>query len=307
MQSDIGKPHVSAMVNEVLNYLDPGDGELILDGTFGAGGHSSAILERNNLCRVIGIDRDETTEKFANRIKSIYGDRFTFYNIKFSEVKNILENNSLDGMILDLGVSSMQLDNVDRGFSFGKDARLLMTMGKNDITAYDVVNNFSQEKIASIVYSFGDETRSRAIAKKIIEYRKFKVIETTVELAKIVRSCFCGRGKIDNATKTFQAIRIFVNDELGELETILKYSIDLLKKNGRLVVITFNSLEDRIVKRFFSENGNRGTKKIDKYGENEPNSYIFNVLRKKPLVATAAEIQENSRSRSAKLRWGIKC
>jgi 16S rRNA (cytosine1402-N4)-methyltransferase len=295
------------MVKEVLDSLDPRDNEVIMDGTFGAGGHSSAILERNSSCRVIGIDRDETVRKFADKIKLEYGNRFTFYNVKFSEIKNVVESNSLNGIILDLGVSSMQLDNTDRGFSFGREGKLLMTMGRNGITAYDVINSFSQEKIASIIYNFGDEVKSRAIAEKIVKYRKLKTIETTTELAALVKSCFARRGRIDNATKTFQAIRIFVNDELGELETILKYSIDLLKKNGRIAVITFNSLEDRIVKKFFSASGNMKNRKIDKYGLNESDSYIFDIPRKKPIVASDAEIYRNIRSRSAKLRWAIKC
>ncbi|MDR2778092.1 MAG: 16S rRNA (cytosine(1402)-N(4))-methyltransferase RsmH [Rickettsiales bacterium] len=300
-------PHIPVMLDEVLDSLKPKNGDVILDGTFGAGGYSRAILEKNGSCRVMGIDRDENVEKFAREIKSIYGDRFVFYSLKFSEVKTIVEDDSLDGIVLDLGVSSMQLDDGTRGFSFGKEARLLMTMGRNAVTAYDVVNSFSQEKIASIIYDFGDEAKSRTIAKKIVEYRKLKIIETTTELANLVRSCFNRMGRIDNATKTFQAIRIFVNDELDELKTILGYSVDLLRKNGRLVVVTFNSLEDRIVKRFFSENGNLGTRKVDKYGKNESDGFIFNVPRKKPLIASTVEIQRNIRARSAKLRWGIKC
>jgi 16S rRNA (cytosine1402-N4)-methyltransferase len=300
------------MLEEVLFIMDPRDGDFILDGTFGAGGYTAALLARNNSCRVVGIDRDENVLEFAEDIKNTYGDRFKFYNIKFSDVSSVLRDGSLDGLVLDLGVSSMQLENGQRGFSFDREAGLLMTMGGNSLNAYDVVNVFSEKKIASIISEYGDELRSRAIARKIFEHRKLKPIETTIELAGVVRSCFWKRGKIDNATRTFQAIRIFVNDELEELRTILRNSINLLKSGGRLVVVSFNSLEDRIVKRFFIENGNIRSKKNNKYGIDAPKSSVeetavFNVGSKKPMLPSGAEILRNPRSRSAKLRWGIKC
>ena len=304
----VSKEHVSVMLNEVINCLKPKDSDVILDGTFGAGGYSDAILNSAN-CSVIAIDRDENVVKFAELLKNKYGDRFRFFNTKFSSVKNVVEENSLDGLVLDLGVSSMQLDNAARGFSFNKEAPLKMTMGLNNISAHDVINNYDENTIANIIYNYGEEVKSRVIAKKIIEYRKHKNIETTTELAEIVRSCFpIKKTKIDYATKTFQAIRIFVNDELMELRSILNDSIKLLKRGGRLVVVSFHSLEDRIVKQFFNDYGNIKHDKINKYGKTmEKNNNIFNIIDKKPILVTESEINKNIRSRSAKLRWGIKC
>lgn len=300
------KEHISVMLNEVLNYLKPKNGDVILDGTFGAGGYTRAILESCN-CKVIGTDRDETVLKFVDGVKNDFKDRFEFYNVKFSEIKNVVEENSLDAIVLDLGVSSMQLDNGNRGFSFNKEAPLTMTMGRNNITAYDVVNDYDEKNIADIIYNFGEEVKSRAIAKKIIEYRKNKAIETTTELADIVRSCFPNKyTKIDFATKTFQAIRIFVNDELKELETILNDSVKLLKSGGRLVVVSFHSLEDRIVKDFLNDNGDCKLLKVNKYKEVQKET-LFKVLTKKPVIVSSVEVDKNRRARSAKLRGAVRC
>ena len=300
------KEHISVMLNEVLNYLKPKNGDVILDGTFGAGGYTRAILESCN-CKVIGTDRDETVLKFVDGVKNDFKDRFEFYNVKFSEIKNVVEENSLDAIVLDLGVSSMQLDNGNRGFSFNKEAPLTMTMGRNNITAYDVVNDYDEKNIADIIYNFGEEVKSRAIAKKIIEYRKNKAIETTTELADIVRSCFPNKyTKIDFATKTFQAIRIFVNDELKELETILNDSVKLLKSGGRLVVVSFHSLEDRIVKDFLNNNGDCRLLKVNKYKEVQKET-LFKVLTKKPVIVSSVEVDKNRRARSAKLRGAVRC
>lgn len=300
------KEHISVMLNEVLNYLKPKNGDVILDGTFGAGGYTRAILESCN-CKVIGTDRDETVLKFVDGVKNDFKDRFEFYNVKFSEIKNVVEENSLDAIVLDLGASSMQLDNGNRGFSFNKEAPLIMTMGRNNITAYDVVNDYDEKNIADIIYNFGEEVKSRAIAKKIIEYRKNKAIETTTELADIVRSCFPNKyTKIDFATKTFQAIRIFVNDELKELETILNDSVKLLKSGGRLVVVSFHSLEDRIVKDFLNDNGDCKLLKVNKYKEVQKET-LFKVLTKKPVIVSSVEVDKNRRARSAKLRGAVRC
>jgi 16S rRNA (cytosine1402-N4)-methyltransferase len=295
------------MLREVLECLRPTGGDVILDATFGAGGYTRAILDSNNSCGVIAIDRDDGAAPFADDVKKEYGERFNFYNLKFSEVKSVLENNSLDGIVLDLGVSSMQLDNGERGFSFNKKAPLAMTMGRNNLTAFDVVNNYGESQIADIIYNYGNEVKSRIIAKKIAQRRKNRPIENTEELADIARSCFAGKEKkIDNATKTFQALRIFVNDELNELKIMLEYSIDLLRSGGRLAVVSFHSLEDRIVKNFFRENGDGNVKKINKYREESPRA-IFRVLTKRPTVVSPGEIGLNHRARSAKLRGGIKC
>jgi 16S rRNA (cytosine1402-N4)-methyltransferase len=300
------KNHTPVMINEVLDCLEPRSGDVFLDATFGAGGYTKAILDSVD-CNVIGSDRDENVLEFANKIKSDYGNRFNFYTLKFSEVGNVIDNGSLDGLVLDLGVSSMQLDNADRGFSFNKDSALRMTMGRNDITALDIINSYGEKNIADIIYNYGEEVKSRTIAKKIVEYRRKKKIETTVELANIVRGCFTSKkSNIDSATKTFQALRIFVNDELNELITILNDSIRMLKSGGRLVVVSFHSLEDRIVKDFLIKYGDMKTNKINKYKE-EKKETIFRVITKRPLVASANEVEINRRSRSAKLRSAIKC
>ena len=300
------REHISVMLNEVLEILKPENEDIILDATFGAGGYSEAILNYTN-CKVIGTDRDATVEKFVKIIKEKYGNRFEFYNLKFSEILGVLKENSLNGIVLDLGVSSMQLDNGDRGFSFNKEAPLKMTMGKNKINAYDVINGYDEENIANIIYNFGEEVKSRVIAKKIVAQRKIKNIETTTELANIVRSCFPStKSKIDYATKTFQALRIFVNDELNELKTILNDSIKLLKSGGRIVVVSFHSLEDRIVKQFFNVNGDLKLGKINKYNNNKIDT-LFKIITKKPILVSCDEVSENRRARSAKLRGAIKC
>jgi 16S rRNA (cytosine1402-N4)-methyltransferase len=291
------------MLKEVLECLQPKNGEYILDGTFGAGGYTKAILDSCD-CNVIGIDRDEHVKRFADEVADSYGNRFRFYNLKFSEVKSVVKKNSLDGIVLDLGVSSMQLDDASRGFSFNKEAPLGMSMGRNGITAHDIVNAYAETKIADIIYKYGEERKSRDIARKIVQSRP---INTTTELAVAVRECFPKKhGKIDSATKTFQAIRIYVNEELSELDAILNDSIELLKSKGRLAVVSFHSLEDRIVKDFFNKNSDNKTKKINKYKE-ESEKTIFKILTKRPIIVSQEESYVNRRARSAKLRGAVKC
>ena len=296
--------HIPVMLKEVLETLSPKDSETILDGTFGAGGYTRAILDSCN-CNVISTDRDENVKVFADDVKSEYGDRFNFLNIRFSEIISNVEKHSLDGIVLDLGVSSMQLDSTERGFSFNKEAKLSMAMGRNKLTAYDVVNGFREDEIIDILYKYGDETKCRLITKKIVDYRKNKKIETTTELANIVKSCFDERFcKINPATKTFQAIRIYVNDEINELKNILYDSLSLLKENGRLIVVTFHSLEDGIVKSFLRRNIN--CEKINKFSTCNRMRLEFKSISKNPIIVSEEEVERNPRSRSAKLRWGIK-
>lgn len=299
------KAHTSVMLNEVLEYLKPRDGGVYVDCTFGAGGYSKAILEAAD-CKVIGIDRDPSVKTFADELKKKFLDRFEFFNEKYSNLEKILTQlkiQFLDGIVLDIGVSSMQIDNAERGFSFQKDSRLDMRMGNAGLSAYDVVNTFNEKELADIIYNYGDEVKSRHIAKKIIENRP---IETTFQLADIVRYFYKGnRGKIDPATKTFQAIRIFVNDELGELKKILAISKMVLKSEGRLIVVSFHSLEDGIVKNFLKEE-TEGIEKKDKYKKIE-RVCAFKLLTRKAVVPTEVEVKTNIRSRSAKLRAVEKC
>ncbi|MFC1659691.1 16S rRNA (cytosine(1402)-N(4))-methyltransferase RsmH [Pseudomonadota bacterium] len=302
-------PHKSVMLHELLASLAPKDNEVYIDCTFGAGGHSTAILKTSN-CIVYGIDRDKTVEKFTNKLKEEFPKRFHFINGKFGNLENLLKQQNIgkvDGIILDLGVSSMQLDEGPRGFSFQKKARLDMRMGSGTLNAYDVVNKSQESHLADILYNYGDEVKARQIAKAIIEKRKKKPIETTTELASIVREFYpkASKTKIDPATKTFQAIRIFVNDELEELTKVLNASINVLKKGGRLVVITFHSLEDKIVKDFMRRESGYSERKISKYKE-KTETFNFTLGVKKAIAPSDEEILDNIRSRSAKLRYVIK-
>jgi len=297
--------HIPVMLKEVLDYLEPRDSEEFADCTFGAGGYTRAILEAAN-CRVIAMDRDSSVQNLADDVRAEFGERFEFYNRKFSDLEDVLHGRQIDGMVLDIGVSSMQLDNAERGFSFQKNSRLDMRMGNNSFSAYDVVNNTAEEELANIIYNYGDEVKSRQIAKKIVEQRQTKPIETTYELADIVRYFYGSKtGRIDPATKTFQAIRIAVNDELNELKKLLELSKNVLKKGGRLVAVSFHSLEDRIVKDFIKLETNKGVKN-DKYSESRRDT-SFELLTNRAVRPGMAEIQNNVRARSAKLRALKRC
>ncbi len=297
--------HLPVMLREVLQYMQPKDNELYIDCTFGAGGYTRGMLEVAN-CKVIAVDRDASVQKYADNLKVEFNERFEFHNIKYSDILNIMHGKQVDGIVLDVGVSSMQVDKAERGFSFQKDAKLDMRMGNDKISAYEIVNNTSEKELADIIYNYGDEVKSRHIAKKIVEKRQIKPIETTTELADIVRYFYRGQeGKIDPATKTFQAIRIAVNDELNELRKILEISKTLLKKNGRLVVVTFHSLEDKIIKEFIKLETNKGKKK-DKYSQVKEEA-DFELLTKKAVSPTKEEVLKNARARSAKLRALKKC
>lgn len=297
--------HTPVMLNEVLDYLSPKDGEVIVDCTFGAGGYTGGILDKTN-CKVIGLDRDESVKPFVDNIKNKFGNRFEFHNTKYSNLEKVLNGQKVDGIVLDIGVSSMQIDQAERGFSFQKNSKLDMRMGENSVSAYDLINNLEERELADIIYNYGDEVKSRHIAKRIVEKRKIKPIETTLELANIVRFFYKNdKGKIDPATKTFQAIRIAVNDELNELRQVLELSKKILKVDGRLVVVTFHSLEDKIVKDFVKKETNYGEKN-DKYAQ-EKKEVDYVLLTKKAVSPTDAEISSNIRSRSAKLRALRKC
>lgn len=304
--------HIPVLLSEMLTSLNPKAGEEILDCTFGAGGYSKAILATG--AKVTALDRDESVEKYADILKKEFKQDFTFINAKFSEInKHFTHNKMFDGIVLDLGVSSMQLDQAERGFSFMHDGILDMRMGKNGKSAQDFVNNASETDIADVIFKYGDETASRKIAKFIINARKLNPITTTLELAEIVRKAIGHRpGKIDPATKTFQAIRIWVNDEMQEIEAFFENVDSILAIGGRIVVVTFHSLEDKIVKDYLS---NHSAKKVaiskyahlsPNYKQSETNQYIYEILNKKPITPSKAEIMRNPRSRSAKLRSAIK-
>jgi 16S rRNA (cytosine1402-N4)-methyltransferase len=300
--------HSSVLLKEVLEYLAPKAGEKFLDCTFGAGGYSAAILESCN-CKVTGVDRDPTVMTFVKNLEDKYKQRFNFIHADFGSVIENLSNSHFDGIVLDLGVSSMQIDNADRGFSFMHDGPLDMRMSKVGMSAAEFINEAAEEVIAEVIYKYGDETASRKIASKIVYERNLEPITTTDRLARIVRSAIGFRkSKIDLATKTFQAIRIFINNELEQLEHFLEKVASILAPGGRLVVVSFHSLEDSIVKYFFKQNSSKIVAQ-SKYAKNapitEPGKWL-KIITKKPVSPSDQELKRNVRARSAKLRAALK-
>lgn len=297
--------HKPVMLQEMLNNLKPKAGESYLDCTFGAGGYSEAILNSCN-CYVTALDRDPSVKLRAAEITKNYSGRFDFIETNFSSSFAKLGEKKFNGVILDLGVSSMQLDIAARGFSFSHDGPLDMRMSNEGFSAEDFINSAEEKEIADIIYKYGDETFSRKIAKRIVEHRKTDRIDTTAKLASIVRNSIGFRkGKIDSATKTFQAIRIYVNNELGELEEFLANVRNILEQNGRLIIVSFHSLEDRIVKNFFRENSEKivaKSKYAKKSNEIIDSSKWLKIITNKALHPSDKEISINPRSRSAKLR-----
>ncbi len=300
--------HKPVLLNEVIEYLSPQDGLTYVDATFGAGGYTASILEKSK-CKVVAFDRDKSAQNQAQKFAEKFGTRFQFVQDEFARISNNLSE-PVDGFVFDIGVSSMQIDQAQRGFSFMQDGPLDMRMNEEDaITAEFLVNSLSEKDLADLIYKFGDEKKSRIIAKKIVEARHEARITTTKVLAEIVRSAV-GRysDTIDPATRTFQALRISVNDELNQLETGLKQAASLLKKDGRLVVVTFHSGEDKIVKEFFNKLCGKvaGINRHMPYHENQMAIPEFKYLHKGTVIASKEELDGNPRARSAKLRAIIK-
>ena len=301
--------HISVLLDECLDGLAIRPDGIYVDGTLGGAGHSSQIAKRLTTGRLIGIDRDPVALKAAGERLAKVTDRATLVHANFCQMKQVLEDLQIpgvDGILLDLGVSSPQLDDAQRGFSYMADAPLDMRMNNRDsLSAYQVVNNWSQEELKRILYTYGEERYAPQIAAAICRRREVQPIETTMELVDVIRSAMppaALREKQHPAKRSFQAIRIAVNDELGAVETIMKDAVDLLNPGGRLAIITFHSLEDRIVK-----NGMATAAK----GCTCPPSFPVCVCGKKPLVklisrkpitASDEELEVNPRSRSAKLR-----
>ncbi len=281
--------HVPVLKKEVVEYLQPQSGSVIVDATLGMGGHAEAVLEQlGNTGKLIGIDRDKHAIEIASDRLGEYKQQCVFIHGNYRGIRGLLRDagyNHVDGILLDLGVSSVQLDTPERGFSFRFDAPLDMRMDDtSSLTAEEIVNNYSETELADIIYEYGEETRSRSIAEKIVTARQKGRITTTGELAEIIGG---RRGKIHPATKTFQALRMAVNEELESLEAALPEMVAALNPGGRLVTITFHSLEDRLIKNFF------------KASEAEEKIHI---LTKKVVKPTWTEVRENRRARSAKLR-----
>lgn len=303
--NNLSQKHIPVMLSEVLEALKPSDGKIYVDATFGNGGYSEAILKSAN-CKIIALDRDPNVQTRAEELKNIYGNRFEFRAGKFGDFSSLVTE-EIDGAVFDIGVSSMQLDQAERGFSFAKDAPLDMRMSCVGISAADIVNSYAENDLADLIYKYGDEKKSRQIASKIIQYRQNKKIESTRELANIIYSVLHKTpNSIDPATRTFQALRIAVNNELEELENGLVGALQKLNSNGRLVVVSFHSLEDRIVKTFFKNNAQK-KQHVSRYASQNSIESSFPLSAfSKVLTPSDDEISRNPRSRSAKLRFAIK-
>ena len=303
--------HKPVLLNESINLFSNKKNTIFIDGTFGDGGHTKALLERNKTCKVYAIDRDpDVLENVAFFLKK-YNKRFEFILGKISDLEQIVLkkklNNKVDGIFFDLGVSTRQLKDGNRGFSFQKDGPLDMRMAQDGQTASEFLNSEDEKKISDIIFKYGEERYSRKIAKAIINYRKEKKIERTLELVEIIKSVkkSSKRKIINPATKTFQAIRIYINNELEELKHGLVSAIQILRKKGRIVLISFHSLEDKLIKDFLNKNSGKLYNKSRYLPEEEPNKNIrhnLTILTKKVIKPTKREIQLNFYARSAKLR-----
>lgn len=290
------------LLNEVLEFLNPKPGDLIIDGTINGGGHSRAILSKILPAgKLLGIDLDpvilKTTKKrfkeFAKEKGENFKDSFVLVNGNYADLPEIIKTQELpkaEGLLIDLGFSSEQIEQSGRGFSFERDEPLLMTYNDSIPPVKEIIRSLSEEELADVIFKLGGERLSRRIAKAIKESGRKKKIETSLELAEIIRRAVprnYERGRINPATRTFQALRIFANDELGNLEKVLVNLKSILSKNGRAVFISFHSLEDRLIKNYFRDQ--------EKTGE-------LKILTKKPISPSLSEIKSNPRSRSAKLR-----
>lgn len=301
----VGRPfaHVTVLRDEVVHFMAVREGMLILDATLGGGGHSEGLLEQGAM--VVGVDQDEEALEAAQGRLSCFGERFLAMRANFRDMGSILEETGVqfDGVVLDLGVSSWQLDSPERGFSFRYDAPLDLRMDRSrGATAAEFLAEAEEPELADVFWKYGEERASRRIAKAIVSGRKEAPIETTFDLSKVVERVVARRGRIHPATKVFQALRIFINDELGALEDALEWIPRHLKPGGRVAVISFHSLEDVLVKRWMRRLSREW---IDRPEWPEPRRNPEHVLRelfRKSLVPSREEITRNPRSRSARLR-----
>ena len=307
--------HIPVMSEDIDKILTPYKSGVYIDCTFGGGSITREILSKKNT-KVISIDRDNFVETFSKEIGKEYNNRFEFIIDRFSNLENILKERNLQkvpvAIIFDLGLSSFQIDNPERGFSYRQDGLLKMTMGKNNITAHDIVNKLDLKDLRNLFNLFGEDKDSGLIAKLIVQKRQDKEINSTKELAEIIlrakRYKNSKYNKVDSCAKIFQAIRMIVNQELTELYEGLISAINNLSIDGKIVVITFHSLEDKIVKKVFDffSNKKKGTSRyLPQNNENE-NFNILEIKDRKPTIASEKEIKNNNRARSAKLRCATK-
>ena len=297
--------HYPVLLKEIISVISPQHGGTFIDCTFGQGGYSKKILDFKNT-KVIAIDRDIESEKIANQLKENFEDRFIFKNIKFSQLSNLkLKNENIRGVIFDLGYSYTQIKDPKKGLSFDASGKLNMQLGLNSCSAEDVINKLDEKELEKIFKFFGDEKEAKFIARNIIKERSKNQIDTKSLVEIIDKSKKRKNFKVHNATKVFQALRIFVNKEISELIFGLINAAKVLKKGGILGVVTFHSLEDKIVKYFFkslSEN-----KSISRYSPViEQAETLFNLIQKKPIIPSDDEVTKNPPSRSAKFRYAIK-
>jgi 16S rRNA (cytosine1402-N4)-methyltransferase len=300
------RPHLPVLLAEVLEAVEPRPDAVIVDATFGAGGYTSAFLEAG--ARVVAFDRDPNAQKFATALAATYGERFRLIQRPFSELEDGLAEAGVphcDGLAFDLGVSSMQLDEADRGFSFLRDGPLDMRMAQDGPTAADLVNTAEADELIRIFRRYGEEPKARRIASALVRRRESEPFLRTADLADTVEAVLGGRrgAPTHPATRVFQALRIAVNDELGELEAGLEAAERVLAPGGRLAVVTFHSLEDRVAKAFLVERGGRtpsGSRHLPPVATGPASTFqlLFNGAR----AAGEAEVAENPRARSAKLR-----
>ncbi|WP_440931353.1 16S rRNA (cytosine(1402)-N(4))-methyltransferase RsmH [Candidatus Pelagibacter sp.] len=297
--------HYPVLLNEIISVITPQHGGTFIDCTFGQGGYTKKILSYPET-KVISLDRDITTQKIAEKIKLKFEDRFLYKNLKFSQISNLkLKNENIKGIIFDLGYSFLQIKDTEKGLSFSSKGELNMKMGLNSFSAKDAINKLDEDSLTKIFKFFGDEIEAKFISRNIVKERKNAIIDTP-KLVKIIETTKRKKNfKINNSTKVFQALRIFVNKEISELIFGLINATKVLKKDGVLAVVTFHSLEDKIVKFFFKNLSEK--KSISRYlPENDDQNLIFNLNQKKPIIPSEQEVEENPPSRSAKLRYAKK-
>ena len=297
--------HYPVLLKEIISVITPQHGGTFIDCTLGQGGYSKEILKYQNT-KVIGLDRDNNCEVIGKEIQKKFPGRFLFKNLRFSKLNNLkLKNENIKGIIFDLGYSFTQIKDPEKGLSFNSEGELNMRMGLNDFSAKEAINNLEGKEIEKILKYFGDENDAKIISRNIIKERQLKNIDTQ-ELVKIIKNSKRKKNyKVHSATKTFQALRILVNKEISELINGLNNAVKILKKDGVLAVVTFHSLEDKIVKYFLKSLSEK--KSISRYAPiTEQPETLFKINEKKAIIPSNEEISENLPSRSAKLRYAIK-
>ena len=297
--------HLPVMIDEVVKICNPKNGGNFMDCTFGAGGYSKEFL-KYQAAKIVAFDRDSQVIEIAKKLQKKFESRFIFHNKKFSDL-DLVSIKNFDAVIFDLGLSSIQLDDLSRGFSFKSKDELNMVMGQTKISAKDVLNTYSNQDLKDIIKTFGDEEDASKIAKNLVKHRDQRQINTTDEFVKIIKQSKKKnyKKKIDESTKTFQAIRIFVNQEISELiEGIIK-ATKVLKPGGKLIVISFHSIEDKIIK-FYFKNFSKNRSRSNKYLPENNNLSLFENYKNSIIKASSKEIKKNPRSRSAKLRVAVR-